>query len=129
LDLEKQYWQALKDGDKDVIGRLTDDPCIIAGASGVASINPSTLKQMIDSANYTLTRFELGDEITIHRLSDDIAILAYKVHEELIVDGKPVVLEAADTSVWSRRGGHWVCALHTESILGDAYGRDRKPMT
>jgi hypothetical protein len=26
-----------------------------------------------------------------------------------------------------RRGGRWVCALHTEAIAGDPYGRDRRP--
>jgi hypothetical protein len=24
-----------------------------------------------------------------------------------------------------RRNGQWVCALHTESMLGDPFGRDR----
>ncbi len=129
LELEKQYWQAVKDKDKEAMVRLTDDPCIIAGASGVASVDQASLKQIIDSANYTLTRFEVGDDVKVRQLSDDIAILAYKVHEELIVDGKAVAMDASDTSVWSRRGGRWVCSLHTESILGDAYGRDRKAMT
>jgi hypothetical protein len=41
------------------------------------------------------------------------------------VDGKAVTLDAADASTWVRRDGRWRCALHTESIQGDPFGRDR----
>lgn len=51
---------------------------------------------------------------------------SYRVHEELTVDGKPVTLDAADASTWVRRNGRWVCALHTEAISGDPFGRDRR---
>lgn len=47
------------------------------------------------------------------------------MHEELTVDGKRVALDAADASTWVRRNGRWVCALHTESLAGDPFGRDR----
>jgi len=47
------------------------------------------------------------------------------VHEELTVEGKPVTLDAADSSTWVRRDGHWLCAAHTETLSGDPYGRDR----
>lgn len=55
----------------------------------------------------------------------DTAVLAYEVHGELTVDGALVTIDAADSSVWVRRGGRWLCALHTESIAGDPFGRDR----
>jgi hypothetical protein len=60
-------------------------------------------------------------------IHDDVALVAYKVVEELIVEGKPVTLDAADSSVWVRRDGRWRCALHTESVAGDPFGRDRRP--
>jgi hypothetical protein len=31
LELEKRYWQAIKDQDVEAAMRLTDDPCIVAG--------------------------------------------------------------------------------------------------
>ena len=58
-------------------------------------------------------------------LGDEVAIVAYKVHEELTVEGEKVVIDAADASTWIRRDGAWVCALHTEAITGDPFGRDR----
>jgi hypothetical protein len=58
-----------------------------------------------------------------------LAIVAYQVHEELTVDGKPVTLDAADSSTWVRRNGRWLCALHTEAIAGDPFGRDGQQIT
>ena len=125
LDLERQYWQAMKEKDVDAAMRLTDDECIVTGAQGIARINRQSLSNMLKNAPYILHEFELKDP-EVRQLQDDVAILAYKVHEELTVDGKPVKLDAADASTWIRRDGRWRCALHTESIAGDPFGRDRR---
>lgn len=125
LDLEKQFWQAMKDNDVDTVKRLTDDECILTGAQGVSRISRQELAEMMKNAPYTLHAFELKDE-QVSQLQDDVAIVAYTVHEELTVDGKPVKLDAADSSTWVRRDGGWRCVLHTESIAGDPFGRDRQ---
>ena len=75
---------------------------------------------------WTLEKFELDDDIQVRLLGDDVAIVAYTVREELMVDGQPLTLVAADSSTWVRRDGRWVCALHTEALAGDPFGRDRK---
>ena len=124
IDLEKQYWQAIQDKDADAAMRLSDDPCIVTGAQGVARIDRKALAGMLAGSSFTLHDFKLSD-VQVQLLRDDVAILAYKVHENLSVDGKPVTIAAADASTWVRRNGRWVCALHTESIAGDAFGRDR----
>src|SRR5687767_1044272 len=59
-------------------------------------------------------------------LNEDVALVAYNVKEKLTVGGKPVNLDANDASVWIRKNGEWQCAMHTESLAGDPYGRDRK---
>ena len=125
LDLENQYWQALKERDHEAALRMTDDPAIITGSQGVARVDKRTLAAMLDAAPYALDAFELKDT-EVEMVRDDLAIVAYKVHERLVVDGKRVTLDAADASLWIRRNGHWVCALHTEAILGDPFGRDRR---
>lgn len=125
VELERQYWQAIKEKDIDTAMRLTDDPCIITGSQGIAQVDRQTFERMIQSPSWTLHTFELIDEVQVRLLQDDVAIVAYKIREELSVDGKPVTLDAADSSTWVRRNGRWVCALHTEAIAGDPYGRDR----
>lgn len=125
LDLENQYWQALKEKDVDAAMRLTDDECIVTGAQGIERIDRQGLGDLLKNAPYTLHDFELKD-VEVRQLRDDVAVLAYNVHENLTVDGKPVKLDAADASTWVRRNGRWVCALHTEAITGDPFGRDRR---
>jgi hypothetical protein len=126
LDLEKRYWQALKDQDVKTAMSLTDEPCIVTGAQGIGALDRKTLAGMITSATYTLNHFELKDGAQVRLLGNDVAIVAYQVHEELTVDGKSVVLDAADSSTWVRRDGQWLCAMHTEAIAGDPFGRDRQ---
>ena len=129
IDLERKYWQAIKEKDIDTMVRLSDDPGIVTGPQGIALLDRQTLEQMMQGANWSLEEYELGDDIQVRLLGKDVAIVAYKVHEELTVDGKPVTMDAADASTWVRRNGGWVCALHTEAITGDPFGRDRRAMS
>ena len=114
LALEKEYWQAIKDKDADTAVRLSDNPCIVTGAQGVGRLESHALAGMMRDASYTLDEFRIGDDVQVRLLADDVAVVAYDVHEKLTVDGKPVALDAADASTWVRRNGSWVCALHTE---------------
>jgi hypothetical protein len=57
---------------------------------------------------------------------DNCIIVGAQVNECVVVDGKTLPIEANDSSVWIRRDGAWLCALHTESLAGDPYGRDRR---
>jgi hypothetical protein len=126
LELEQQYWEAMKDLDADAAAALTDDACIVAGAQGVSRLDHEHLGAMMQGATWRITDVTITDA-SVERLTEDTAVVSYTVHEELVVDGQPVVLEAADTSTWVRRDGGWRCAVHTESITGDPFGRDRGP--
>jgi ketosteroid isomerase-like protein len=126
LELEQRYWKAIQDKDVDAAINLTEFPCIVAGASGIGSVDRDAFTKMMAGASYTLHRFKFKDGAKVRMLTDDVALVAYQVREELTVDDKPVTLDAADSSVWVRRDGRWRCAMHTESVAGDSYGRDRK---
>jgi len=126
VDLETKYWQSMKDKDAQTARQLTDDACILVGSHGAGRVNRETFGSMFESASWTLEDVELVGEPEIQMLGDDLGIIAYKVRENLTVDGKKVTLDAADSSTWLRRDGKWVCVLHTESTLGDPFGRDRK---
>jgi hypothetical protein len=85
---------------------------------------PEQIADMMEESTYTLDDFSLSD-VTVEQPADGVAIIGYKVHSEMTVDGKALALDAADTSTWVRQNGRWMCASHTESVLGDPFGRDR----
>ena len=124
IDLEHEYWRAMRDRDAKTALALTDEQCVLTGSSGVQPLERSQFEQMLASDMWTLHDYTLSD-VQVRQLTDDVAVIAYKVREKMTVEGKPLTLEAADASTWVRRNGRWLCALHTESILGDAFGRDR----
>ena len=124
VQLEQRFWKALEDKDANAAVALTDFPCIVTGAQGVASIDRQAFATMVEDDRYTIDSFELSD-VQVRMLREDVAVVAYKVHEKLMVEGKPVAFDAADSSTWIRRDGHWACAAHAEGIVGDPFGRDR----
>ncbi len=124
LKLENEFWQSLRDNDAETATRLTDEKCLLAGPQGVSEIRSEQMADLMRSATYTLHEFKL-DEPHVRFVTDDVAVVAYKIHEELTVDGKSVKLDAAEASTWVRRDGRWVCAMHAEAIEGDPFGRDR----
>ena len=126
IGLEAEYWQAIKKGDVEAAMELTDDVCIVAGAQGATALKREDFAEMMNSDAWTIEAFEIGDDVQVRMLTDDTAVVGYTVREKLRVEGKPVEFTAADTSTWVRRHGQWVCAAHTESILGDPFGRDKQ---
>ncbi|MEP6618127.1 MAG: nuclear transport factor 2 family protein [bacterium] len=127
VDVEQRFWDAMKDKDADAALHLTDDGCIVVGAQGVSAIDAKMMAKMTKEGTWELREFSFDEKTRqVRYLTDDIAIVAYKVAERVVVDGKELSVEANDASVWIRRDGDWRCALHTESLAGDPYGRDRK---
>jgi hypothetical protein len=125
LALEKQFWDAIKSTDGETVAKLTADKCIVAGASGAMEIDPETMRQLLSQGGYELTDYRF-DDFHVLPLRDGVVAVSYKVHEDLMVEGEAVSFDAYDTSVWVRDGGGWKCALHTETLAGDSFGRDRK---
>jgi hypothetical protein len=122
LSLEKQYWQAVKDGDVETCLQLTADPCIVAGPNGVATVDHDQLAKMMKKPSYRVREFQIDDP-QFSFVDDDVCVVAYKVHEDLEVGGEARSVDANDSSTWVRRDGHWLCAMHTEAIAGDPFAR------
>ncbi len=128
LEQERRFWNAMKEKDAGTAGRMTDDGCIIVGAQGVSAIDRKTMAKLTEEGEWQLEQYRVDDDTAqVRFIGDDVALVAYKVNERVVVDGETLNLEANDSSVWVRRDGKWLCAMHTESIAGDPYGRDRKP--
>ena len=126
LDLETEYWQAMKDNDIDTALRLSDERCLVAGAEGLANLDKPTLTKMFKEGTWRLQTFAFDKNVELQELGKDVAVLAYKVHSTFLFEGEEVTLDAADTSTWVRRKGQWVCAAHTETPIGDLFGRKAK---
>jgi hypothetical protein len=127
VDLEKKFWDAMQRKDGATAQRLTADQCVIVGAQGVSAIDRKTMSKLTTEGQWDLKSYEFDENtLTVQKLDEGTAVVAYKVRERLVVDGEELTLEANDSSVWVRRNGDWACSLHTESLAGDPYGRDRK---
>lgn len=124
IALETKFWACMKEKDVETATSMTNDPCILTGAQGVSSMDKATFRKLMTGATWTLHDFSIHDA-RVQLLGDDVAVIGYKVHEDLTVDGERLTLDAADASTWVRKNGKWLCALHTESPAGDPFGRDR----
>ena len=123
-EVEQRYWDAIQHKDADAAMELSDDACVVVGAQGVGEVDRARLGQMLKAASYELTSYTFDDkQFKVRQIADNVAIVAYTVKEDLIVDGKRESLEAYDATVWVKRDGSWLCALHTESLKGDPFGR------
>src|ERR1043165_107693 len=112
-ELEATYWNAIQNKDEATAMKLSDERCVVVGAQGVGEVDRQRLGEMLKQASYQLTHYEFADKkFQVRKLTDDVAIVAYEVREDLVVDGKAESLIAFDASVWVKRGDSWLCALH-----------------
>jgi len=124
IELETKFWQTMIDKDVDTAVSLLAEPSIVTGATGAASIDKASFKKMMAGGKWDLHEFKF-DDIQFNTPAPNVAVIGYKVTEKLTVDGKKQTLTAADASVWIKQGDKWLCSLHTESVLGDPFGRDK----
>jgi len=124
IELERKFWQTMINKDVDTAVSMIAEPSIVTGAQGVASVTKDTFAKMMSGGKWDLHEFKFED-IQFDTPAPNVAVIGYKVTEKVTVDGKEHMLTAADASVWVKQGEKWLCSLHTESVLGDPFGRDR----
>lgn len=116
VQLETRYWDAMKEKDLRTTEQLTDFPCIVTGEQGVASIDRATFAKMLQDPGNAIKDAKLSD-IQVRQVTDDVAVVAYKVRLTREMRGKTQTLNAADCSTWVRRNGSWACVAHSEVKL------------
>ena len=128
IDLEQKFWRTMVDKDTEASVAMLPEKSIVAGAQGSALLTRDDYRGMAKQGDklWQLKSFRL-DDVKVTLPAKNVAIIAYTVTEEMEVEGKPLTLKAADATTWVRQEGEWMAALHTESVLGDPFGRDRKP--
>jgi hypothetical protein len=126
INVERRFWDAMRAKDGKTAGAMTDDPSIVVGAQGVSAIKPMAMEKMTNEGKWTLESYRFDEaSMQVRFLDANTAITGYHVSEQIVMEGKHLTVEANDASVWVRRNGNWVCALHTESLVGDPFGRDK----
>jgi hypothetical protein len=126
LGLEREYWDSMISKDPAVATRVTAPESIVVSAQGAGIVTPETIGPMVESGDWKLRSYDFKD-VTFTSPSKDVAVVAYTVQGDYEIDGEPLRMEAHDASTWVKSGDGWKCALHTESVAGDAFGRDRQP--
>lgn len=121
LALEKEYWDAMRRKDGKRASELSGKSSLVTGASGVMTISKDKMGKMTEEGNWTLESYEFTD-VEVVSPSPDVAIIGYKVKQNLTMDGKKQELRAADSSTWVRGTDGWECHAHSETFLKDGKG-------
>jgi hypothetical protein len=116
IDLETRFWQSMVDKDAKLAKTMIADECLIAGPMGSMKIDPDKYEAMTKEGQWDLEKFEFSD-LEVVFPSPNTAVVAYKVHQQGALKGKPMDMICADSSTWVQVNNKWKCALHTEAIL------------
>lgn len=116
IDQEKRFWTSMKDKDVETAQSMIHEDCLITGPMGTMRVGPEKYAEMTRDGQWRLDQFDLTDvEVTFP--TDDVAVIAYKVHQTGEMKGRPMDLHAADSTTWVRDGDSWKVVLHTESMM------------
>ena len=113
--LERAFWQSMVDDDPKVATGMLADTALMVSGHGAMSFDHAGYTKMAKDPSHRLVQFKLSD-MDVMFPSDDLAIATYKVQQQVERDGKPMQMQAVDSSTWVRRDGEWKCVAHTESL-------------
>lgn len=116
VDLETRFWRSMVDKDAKGAAAMIADDGLVTGPMGTMRMNPKKCEEMTRDGKWTLDEFEFKD-VDVVFPSDDVAVIAYTVHQTGTMGDKPMDLTCADSSTWVRDGADWKCALHTETVM------------
>lgn len=117
IELEKKYWQGMENHEYETVKKLTRFPCIIAGKSGVQSVDEANFKRMFESGDGDKIKALDFSDIKTQLLAENTAVIAYTIELEIVHDKQKASLKCACTSTWIKENNNWVCVLHTETEL------------
>jgi hypothetical protein len=116
IGLENKFWQAMVDEDTDTALGLLDEPALMVSSHGAMQFDHAGYRQMAEQGPMVLKSFKLTDMNVVFP-RDDMAVLTYRVKQATAQRGKTgeIKQEMADSSVWTRKDGQWLCVMHTET--------------
>jgi ketosteroid isomerase-like protein len=107
---EREGLDALKAGDIQHFGDLTADEAVLVDAHG-----PATKAQVLKNvAGFTLTGYSM-DDIRFVLISSNTGLISYRITEKGASHGHEFSAQAYVSSVWTERGGKWLCLFSQET--------------
>lgn len=128
IALEKKFWQSMVDEDTDTALGMLAEPSMMVSSHGAMSFDHEQYREMAEKGGMVIKSFELSDMKVMHP-NDDTAVVTYRVKQEIAQRGdgaKTIEQEMADSSVWLRKDGEWLCVMHTETEIDDGEAK-KKP--
>ena len=116
IDQENRFWTAMKDKDVPTAQSMIHEDCLITGPMGAMRVSPEKYAEMTRDGQWRLDKYAFSD-VDVTFPTDEVAVIAYKVHQTGEMKGQPMDLNAADSTTWVRDGSDWKVVLHTESML------------
>lgn len=113
--LERAFWQSMVDDDPKVATGMLADTALMVSGHGAMSFDHAGYTKMAKDPSHRLVQFKLSD-MDVMFPSDDLAIATYKVQQQVERDGKPMQMQAVDSSTWVKSGDDWKSVAHTESL-------------
>ena len=116
MNLETRFWQAMVDEDADTAVALLDEPALMVTEHGAFKFGRNDYRRMAAEGPMVVKSFQLSDmDVTFP--NEDTAIITYRVHQAIAKrdDAQLMEQDMADSSVWTRKNGQWLCAIHTET--------------
>lgn len=124
IDLEKRYWEAMRNGDVETAVELTGFPCVVSGPQGVNAVDQKTYEKMMGAMPYAIESLTFG-KMRVQTFGENVAVVGYELSQKLHVDDEPITMQCAEVSTWARIDGAWKCVQHAEAVRGDPFGCDR----
>jgi hypothetical protein len=107
---EREGLEALKNGELDYFGALTADDAIMVDAQG-----PATKVQKMKNVRDVRLKSYTMDDIRFVQFTPDTGLISYQIAEAGVSHGKEFAAKAYVSSVWTQRGGNWVCLFSQET--------------
>lgn len=118
IQLENRFWQSMVDHHTEVAIAMLDEPAVIVSGHGALQFDRATYRQMAQQDTMAIKAFELSN-MNVLFPNENTAVVTYHARQTLTVRGQSAPLEQdmTDSSVWLRKDGCWLCAMHTETPL------------
>jgi ketosteroid isomerase-like protein len=107
---EREGLEALKTGDLERFASLTADEAVFVDTQGPAG-KAQVLKNVI---GFTLTEYSMED-VKFVPISANSGLISYKITETGVSHGKNFTAQVYVSSIWTERGGKWVCLFSQET--------------